>query len=72
MIELLFQKKHSKTIFNIALMIICVGIAYACTYFLGGALISYLFGGIFWITGRYFYQRIDGILKASERQNEPD
>lgn len=70
MIELLFQKKHSKAIFNIVLVLVCVGIAVACTYFLGEALIGYIFGGIFWITGRYFYQRIDGILKASESHNE--
>ncbi len=62
MLELLFKKKYSKLGFMFGLLLSSVSVTLLFIIFVGPSLMAYIFGGIFWITGRYFYNRIAAIV----------
>ncbi|NRA88079.1 MAG: hypothetical protein HRU28_11975 [Rhizobiales bacterium] len=66
MIELLFKKKYSKVGFLISLLIFCIGITLLSSQFVGESIMNYLIGGVFWVTGRYFYNKIDKLINPEQ------
>lgn len=70
MIEILFLKKYSKPVFYIALFAMCAGITTILTFNGGESFINYFIGGLFWITGRYFYAKTDKIVRAAQKPDD--
>lgn len=71
MMDLLFKRKYSKPVFFFVLLTICLAITLSLTYWTGETILNYLIGGMFWVAGRHFYGRFDGIINPVIKPDEP-